>query len=140
MPSISLDKSNEMKDNAIIVTQKLIERLKVKVTGASVKEHLLDHPDYPRLFSISDTLRDWHLDNAAVEITPAQLKEIDQPFLAHMETDGGFFLVVDKVNADTIEYYHSSEGQVKEPMEAFLEKFTGVVLIPFPEERSEEDA
>lgn len=69
---------------AVIVFLKL---LGVKVTNTSVDETLQNHPDYPGLLSISDSLSRWNVPNAALKINFSQIDEIESPFIAFVNNE-----------------------------------------------------
>ncbi len=67
----------------------LLRQLKVSVTNTTVNETLLNHPDYPSLLSISDALKQWNIETAAIKITEDKLEEIPLPFMAYINSNGG---------------------------------------------------
>jgi len=46
------------KHNALAVTAQLLKQLKIKVSDAGLHQTLTEHPDYPSLQAISDSLTD----------------------------------------------------------------------------------
>lgn len=50
----------------------------------TLRKRLLSHPDYPGLISITDTLTDLNIDNTAAQLSPDSLKELNEPFMAHI--------------------------------------------------------
>ncbi|MGI8952913.1 MAG: hypothetical protein ACR2FN_15175 [Chitinophagaceae bacterium] len=71
----------------VSATIALLKQSKINVTGKTVNETLQYHPDYPSLLSISDSLKQWHVENAAVKITADQVHEV--PVLTHYFSNGG---------------------------------------------------
>ncbi|MDP3665076.1 MAG: hypothetical protein Q8R50_00225 [Sediminibacterium sp.] len=69
---------------AVIVFLKL---LGVKVTNTTVDETLQNHPDYPGLLSISDSLSRWNVPNAALKINLSQIDELESPFIAYVNNE-----------------------------------------------------
>lgn len=67
--------------NASLVTLKLLKELNVPVTASTVIDTIESHPDYPNLYSISDSLEKWKVENLAlkVQILFTIVKEKDPP-------------------------------------------------------------
>ncbi len=96
--------------NPVTATINLLESLKVKVTGSTVSEALLNHPDYPSLLSVSDALNRWQVENMAVKTEKEKLDELPLPFIAHSDENGGTFTTVTKITSDAVEYTKPSAG------------------------------
>src|SRR5579875_2929482 len=71
------------RSNASSITIELLKRLQVPVTASSVIDSLEEHPDYPSLYSISDSLQKWKVDNLALKVKAEALEELPTPFIAH---------------------------------------------------------
>ena len=63
----------------------------IQISPALLKEKLQSHTEYPSLLSITDTLDELGIDNAALQIDKERLQEVPLPFLAHY---GNEFLVI----------------------------------------------
>jgi len=111
----------------VSVTIALLKTLRVKVTRTTVNETLQNHPDYPSLLSISDSLKKWHIDNVALEVQPKQLPEFQLPFIAVL--DKGSFVLVTKINERvTYQTGIANRTSVILEKEEFLERWNGIVL------------
>lgn len=62
-------------DNVVNVVRHLRKILSIKVTDAAVAE-IAEHPDYPSLIAISDSLSAWKIKTLAVKLDPVQLNQI----------------------------------------------------------------
>ena len=69
--------------------KRFLRLLYVPVTGATVQNTLLNHPDYPSLLSISDALRTWKVNTIATRLPKEQLTQLPLPFIAHTYAGGG---------------------------------------------------
>jgi protein-disulfide isomerase/uncharacterized membrane protein len=78
-----------------------LKEMKIPVSKTYIKQQLLSHPDYPSLLSITDTLTELRIENTAVQIQKDQLHNVDTPFLAHLNGNGGEFVGIR--NVDNIE-------------------------------------
>ena len=63
-------------NNIVGTTIGLIQHYKLQVTNATVNETIKNHPDYPSLLSISDSLNKWQIPNAAYKIEVSKLTEL----------------------------------------------------------------
>jgi len=75
-----------------------LRELKLPVSKTFIKQQLLSHPDYPSLLSITDTLHDLGVENTALQIEKEQLPEMPLPFIAHLNGNGGEFVIVKRSN------------------------------------------
>jgi hypothetical protein len=126
-------------DNATATLIALVRRLRARVTAATVRTTLQRHPDYPSLLSLSDTLNSWQINNMAVQLpTTGQLQEVPMPFVAHLNTKGGWYVLVTGIDAETLTYVDSADGVVNESMTAFVRKWSGTVLMAEVSETSGE--
>ncbi|MDP1810801.1 MAG: vitamin K epoxide reductase family protein [Sediminibacterium sp.] len=112
---------------AVIVFLKL---LGVKVTNTTVDETLQNHPDYPGLLSISDSLHRWNVPNAALKVNLSQIDELESPFIAYVNNELQPVSIVTSVGKTTISYLSKNyERVIVESREAFLNKCTGIYLV-----------
>lgn len=107
----------------------LLHHLKIPVSAEYIKEKLLTHPYYPSLLSVTDTLEELGIENAALMLDKEELNEIPLPFLAYTTSKGGEFIMVTDL-----------EKLFKEQPD-FEEQWNGVVVaVEKPEQwRSEEN-
>ncbi len=94
-----------------------LRQSKIPVSNSYLKEQLLSHPDYPTLLSITDTLDDLNIENCAIEIKKEQLPEIPVPFMAHLKSNGGEFVIVNNRN------------DLDKQFSKFFERWSGVVVL-----------
>lgn len=83
---------------------KWLRQLQIPVSAGYIHEKLLSHPHYPSLLSITDTLDDLGIENAALVVDKAKLKEIPAPFMAHTGTRGGEFILVRNIRKHLKKY------------------------------------
>lgn len=74
-----------------------LRRMTISVSPHFLREKLQSHPDYPSLLSVTDTLDELGIDNAALQIDKEMLQEAPLPFLAH-HTAKGEFVIIDNIN------------------------------------------
>lgn len=121
---------------AVIAYLKL---LRVNVNHSTVNETMQNHPDWPSLLCVSDSLYKWNIPNAAYKTEPGQIDQLTTPFVAYTNDHENPISIVTQVTEDAIKVlsknYHKA---ITESKEAFLKKWTGVYLIAEPFEESGE--
>lgn len=110
------------------ITIQLLEQLKVKVTSSAVIDTLQDHPDYPSLYSLSETLHKWKIDNVSLKLEFDKLKQLPVPFIAHTKNAAESFIVVTSVNG-TINYVDRIGRNRRLSQEQFIDQWTNTVLL-----------
>lgn len=124
-------------DNVVLAVSELIRRLNVRVTTSSIQE-LVNHPSYPSLAAISESLTEWNIPNLSVQLTPAQLSEIPCPAIAHLRQNSGHFVVIEEVIGGEVRYTDPAMGPITETLEEFQKHWTGVLLLVEPNSKSGE--
>lgn len=93
-------------------------------------DHYLSHPNYPSLFSITDTLTLLNIDNVAVNVPKDQFDQLPKSFLTYITNNekNTDLVLVQKKEAHVL---YTSEKQIKyvETIEAFKEKWNGVIIV-----------
>jgi uncharacterized membrane protein len=117
----------------------LLRLLRVKVNPFTVNETLQNHPDWPSLLCISDSLSKWHIPNAAGKVDKNDIDQLPVPFLACIISEATPLSIVTKVTDTDIYSYQSNYTKLKkETRDKFLSKWDGVYLIAESSEHSGE--
>lgn len=107
--------------NALHGLDMLLRLGKVRVTHATLQEKLWQHPDFPSLISLSDTLDELKVGNLAAHLTADQLPEIPLPALAYLSSEGGFFAPV-RAAGDAVEWWHNKRGWQTDSLAEFTKR------------------
>ena len=94
-----------------------LKQLKIYVSESYLNRQLLSHPDYPSLLSITDTLNELNIENTAIEIGKDHLHEVPVPFLTHLKTNGGEFVIV------------KHRDNLDKQFPRFFDRWSGVVVL-----------
>lgn len=129
---------NPSEKNAFFALESLLKQAKVNVTSTTLKNKLLQHPDFPTLVSLSDTLADIKVDNLATRISPEQLPEIPTPAIAYFENGAGY-VSIHKIGNNSVEWYHDKMGINIESISDFSQKWHGITLLIQPQKNSGEE-
>lgn len=109
------------------VVFELIKILKAKITFNSLKNILLQHPDFPFITSITNTLLYFGIKNKVVKIAPNQLNLLELPFLALSRYDELY--MVKKIDDYFIEYYSQKNGWTKTKLKEFYKLWNNMVIL-----------
>ncbi len=114
--------------NVSEATVQLLKSLQIPVTATTAIEQVESHPDFPSLYSISDSLKNWKVDNAAFQVDADKLDSLPTPFIAHTKSGGGSFVLVKNVNG-AVEYIDERGKAQKADRESFSKQWTNTVLL-----------
>ena len=119
------------------VAVQLIRKMKVPVTASTVMDTIEHHPDYPSMYSISDSLRKWNIESLALQIEPERINELPVPFIAHSTVGRGNFILVNKVNC-VVDYIDEKGKRRQKGREEFDKEWSKIVLLAEKNEQSGE--
>lgn len=92
------------------------------------KDIYLSHPNYPSLFSITDSLDVLRIENMAANVPKDQLENLPEHFIAAIQyKDVEIFVFVNKTN-DSIVYETESDEKHSVTIEEFRELWNGLIL------------
>ncbi len=94
-----------------------LHQLEIPVSKKYLKQQLLSHPDYPSLASITDVLDELDIENTVLEIEKEQLPELPVPFLAHLRSNGGEYVII------------KNRNDLGNQFPKFFERWNGVVVL-----------
>jgi len=116
--------------NAVSVILLLIKKLKIQVSSFTIKKDLIDHPEYPNMLALSDCLTSWKIPNGAflVEKDIKKIESLTFPFIAHMNVNGGKYIVVDAISNGYILFSNEKERNGSLTVDDFLKTWDGVIL------------
>jgi len=119
----------------IKATITFLRLLKIKVNNATINDTLQNHPDWPMLLCVSDSLGKWNIPNGAGKIEPCKIEELPTPFIAYTNNRENPLSIITRVENGTVELFQKSYSKVStKSKETFLKKWNGVYLIAEPGE------
>jgi len=117
-------------EHTVTATISFLKFLGVRVNASTVNETLQNHPDYPSLLCISDSLQGWNIPNAAGKLQPEDMDQLPTPFIACTRDRDTPMAIVTQVTGTHIDYYSPQKRKaVRLGREAFLKTWAGVYLI-----------
>lgn len=129
---------NAAEKNALNALDVLLQLSKVRVTRRTLQQKLWQHPDFPSLASLSETLDEFNVTHLATKLTPDRLQEIPLPAITFLQTDGGLLAPIRSVSTHTVEWLHTRKGWQYEPLADFVAKWSGVALLIEPDSNAGE--
>lgn len=135
------------KENVIEVVQTLASICKIEITNQRIQRDLEDHPNYPSLLSISDTLTSYGVENVSLKIPVEKLEDLPLPLLVPIQLPSNDiiseqkFTIVDKIYEDLISYLNPETGRWDNATKkSFLDLWkTGFVMVVDADEAISED-
>lgn len=117
--------------NPILVADKFLKEINVKVHKTTLKKSLIKHPNYPSMLSISDSFNEFNVTNQTLKMNKenCNLEKIPTPFIAHLDIDGGKFIIVHKTNEQYLTYSDEQVNAGKIPRANFDVIWSGVILL-----------
>jgi len=122
---------NPNQENVIAATRQLLRLLQVPVTHTTIQKRLKEHPHYPSLLSIMDSLVQWKVESIGIQAQTEQLVKFPTPFIAHIvENKHNLFTVVRDINKDRITYYDLGQSKlITSSLLEFSSIFNGTVML-----------
>jgi uncharacterized membrane protein len=123
--------AHSLNTNLSNIASKYVQCLNIPVTATSVKETIEQNPYYPSLYSLSNTLSKYKIDNVAFEATQDQLADIQAPFVAYMQTPstGKDFVLVTKKDNNTINYIAQGSKEITITQKEFISRWQKIILL-----------
>ncbi|MCR8561018.1 thioredoxin domain-containing protein [Mucilaginibacter sp. BJC16-A38] len=118
--------------NPETAVNKLLKDLSIHIVPETIAGELEKHPDCPSLLAISDVLNNFNIENAAFRVDNDNLVNVPCPFIAHTHVNNGDFLVVNKIDGDTVLVSNEKWNRHKITLDEFKKMFKGVVLTAEP--------
>ena len=104
----------------------LVKLLRINVTQKTIEETVLSHPDYPSMLVVSDCLREWKVENAALRLSPDVIAEIPTPFVTFISND---FKIITAISDHKVWYLDEDGRPQYFERSFFVESWGGVVLL-----------
>jgi uncharacterized membrane protein/thiol-disulfide isomerase/thioredoxin len=115
----------------------IADSLSIKVSSEMIsrnnKEAIVD------INSLSNQLKDWNVESIAVKLTKSQLPEIPYPAIAHLNVNGGHFVVLHKMENEKIYYTDPEAGFFSVSVDDFTKNWSGFLLLLEATEKSGEE-
>lgn len=109
------------------VLHELFKLLNSKITYTSIRVKLLQHPSFPSLYSITNTLTNFGITNKAVNVEPEQLNQLETPFLA--TTHSGETVLVKKSENDFVHFFSPSIGWRNSSLNDFTKMWNKMLIL-----------
>jgi len=117
------------RSNAEAAVVNLLKYLTVNIYTDNVIGELEKHPDYPSMLAVSDVLTALNIENSAFRAEFEMLGGLPCPFLVNLNSNGGEFAVVSKMDAKQVYFSDERKEGNKLSLSDFKSTFAGVVLV-----------
>ncbi len=122
-------------DNTLFVLKKAIKKFGIKVSEKNIKNFLYAHPYYPTLKSVCDALKKWKIEHYPLRLELSEIKELEMPFIAHLNESGGQLAFVEKIGNNKVEYFIQNNKRQITDFDEFAKKLSGAVVLIEPNQK-----
>ncbi|RFZ85216.1 hypothetical protein DYU05_06335 [Mucilaginibacter terrenus] len=116
-------------DNIPTVLFELARRLKVPLTSTGIKRELNKHPEHYNFVGLADVLGNFLIPNGVFELPIDRLTELETPFIAHLKSRGGEFVVVTNIDDGSATIVNEVYANKKVKLEWLNSQYSGRVLV-----------
>lgn len=121
----------------VIITY--LKLLNVKVNDVTVEETLNNHPEWPGLLCVSDSLKKWHVPNGVGKINVSKIDKLPVPFIAYTNDREAPLAIITEITETTVQVFKKEYSKIiTESRETFIKMWSGIYLIAEPNENSGE--
>ncbi len=119
-----------MKKDSFHLLKLLLLNNNVFLDNNALKLYYQSHPDYPSLFSMSDTLTHFDIENLALKIDKQNYKELPSSFIAHIK-DGNEneFVYIRKKGPQEVSITYPNTSKKNISLNDFFNIWEGIVLV-----------
>ncbi|HMI02720.1 MAG TPA: vitamin K epoxide reductase family protein [Pedobacter sp.] len=122
----------EPKEHAPEAAFHLINLLNAKISWSTIKQEMLQHPDYPSFLSISDILNNHNIENVVARFDDEKLVDLPTPFIAQIKGTKDIlqYTVVKEINQNQTHYFDPEKQKwSKNDTKYFLKNTNGIALL-----------
>lgn len=123
-----------MNNQSYSILSQYLKETGVPFSKPRLKQLLSSHPDSNSLYAIVDVLDELSIENIALRLGIDDLQENGFPAIVHTNEDRGAFVLVTNISDDKIYYYKAEGEQTVEPLDMFIQKWSGVALYVVQDE------
>ncbi len=127
-----------MENNVTKTFSKFLHSIGAKVSETSTDEFIENHPDHNTMIAYVDALEKWNIEYAALKVTDDDYLQIPTPHITYLRRNGGTFALVKKVTSETIEWYDTNSGWIKDILSDFKNDWSNIVLVAETNDKSGE--
>jgi uncharacterized membrane protein/thiol-disulfide isomerase/thioredoxin len=128
MSIFRLHKSKNNNDRLMMLraVSALLQALKIPATQSHIATILLNHPDFPSLLSVSETLQEWGVESEALKGGVEDLAADHFPAIVHLKSN--LFAVLLEKQGEKLRYFDPSQGERVVGKDEFSALWSGVLL------------
>jgi uncharacterized membrane protein/thiol-disulfide isomerase/thioredoxin len=115
-----------------------LQQLNVNITKYGLAKQLEQNPYFPSLYGIKNVLDKYKIPNEAFTIEADHLDQLETPFIAYCNQPqvGKDFILVTKINPDSVSYISNNNKEKKISRLLFLDQWQKIVLVAEPGDQS----
>lgn len=111
------------------VIYEFLKSHRIHFNKGTVRDYLSTHPYFPGILSISDLLDELKTDNAVLKISDDRFNDLPLPFIAQTSSVDGTFVLVKKIQNNTITYLNEAGLWTTQSLSEFSYLYSGIALV-----------
>jgi len=123
-------------DNTVIAVTQLVKELKIEIAASEIRKKLKWSPSYPGISSIQSFLKQWNAYTIVLDVNKENIHKLPPVFLCHIPAEKDSFKIVTKHDETSVQWLTNNDENITLPINEFLEKWSGIVLIAEKRENS----
>lgn len=128
-----LEKLFNPRHNTVVITERFLELLGVPYSKNQLEKDLEEHPDFPSLLSISDTLANYNIENISIQVDRDKMMDLPAPFITQIKLSrkgGELFTVVRQMDGQLMNFFNPERQYWQHTtVDDFVEKTSRVILL-----------
>ncbi len=123
-------RQKKRQENAIALAVNLTRMLKAPVTVSTIRKTLKEHPQYPDLISLVDSLTDWGIKAEVFEAELKHVKEARFPCVTSLQDKDRppYFVILTAYEKNSVTYLHPRRGWITESPADLKKKWAGIIV------------
>jgi hypothetical protein len=121
---------NAAEKNAGLALKIVLAIMGIDISKNELWDMCFKNPYFPTLLSISDLLKKFSIESVASRMTLSSLSSIRSwPALAFVHTDGGRFVVIERIDSGYVYWIHTDKGKTRSSEKDFEAIWSGIALV-----------
>jgi hypothetical protein len=122
-------KQRNSEDHISAIIKNLVTCLNIDVSFSAIDQAVQNHPLFPEIEDLNDILNEWGIKTNTIKTTMNELSGMVFPILAQMGMYNYYYVLVLKIDKQSVTYIHTEKGLVIENIYIFEQNWNGSIEI-----------
>lgn len=119
-------------ENIEVVINRVFQIIGKKIDTEELRHEVLSDPNFPSIQSILNVLQHYKVNSIALKLPIERIQDTPLPLIVHIKEDLGRFAVIEKIENNHVNLFHSSKGLLRLSLKEFLKLWTGACIVMNP--------